>query len=147
MHGDVIWHFDHNKHPACYACCEQHVKKHAHAYAFQLQLQEGHRACYVKLSGATVNYNLGLSWYQVDTLLKDGIPDEFDDLVDALLQTMDHASASSDRAFERFSTQKVCLQVYLISSASVYGIKPEEQESPRNRNKAVRTGNFFDRAS
>ncbi len=36
MHGDVIWHFDHNKHSACYVCCEQHDKKDAHAYAFQL---------------------------------------------------------------------------------------------------------------
>ncbi len=36
MHGDAIWQFDHNKHPACYVCCEQHAKKDAHAYAFQL---------------------------------------------------------------------------------------------------------------
>ncbi len=59
MHGDAIWHFDHNKPPACYVCCEQYAKKHAHAYAFQLLfvfrlLHEGQRAFYAKFSGATV---------------------------------------------------------------------------------------------
>ncbi len=39
--------------------CAGHAKKDARAYAFQLQfvrrlLEEVHRACYVKLSGATV---------------------------------------------------------------------------------------------
>ncbi len=31
-HGDAIWHFDHNKHPACHLCFEQHVTNHACAY-------------------------------------------------------------------------------------------------------------------
>ncbi len=58
MHGDAIWHFDHNMHPACYVCCEQHAKKHAHVYAFQLyfvcRLLKAVHGSYAKLSGATV---------------------------------------------------------------------------------------------
>ena len=36
IHGDAVWHFDHNKHPACYVCCEHHAKKTAYACAIQL---------------------------------------------------------------------------------------------------------------
>ncbi len=59
MHEHPFWHVVHNERNRLDACYDQNAKLHPHAYAFQLEfvcrlLEEEHRACYVKLGGATV---------------------------------------------------------------------------------------------